>query len=492
MPLPVLASSSSKLQKNKKQTSKNSVETKNHQDSLPDSVSSSTSTMATVTASSSAVTKSTSSQVSSSTTTNIKTSTRKTAAPRKKKTNTDTMTTSTISSNANTTNTTSRPFSSVPTTVQLNNIIESKVKNLPTLKPKPVNAGSNNIATGPNTRITIGNTHVPPVIPSFSMTDKNLNNADVGVITSKNKSSSQTNLKKSMSSSTSSTKAKTKNTTKSTSASSSTPPTLLTTSNITNKQSSKSIDSYATGPPTTLSKINNINDTTSPMITPTIMGRTSAKSANTTSGKPTDKKKPVSNMLTESPTIEGPSLLKSTSMLSEHKSQLDDKYSKKSSTKEENAVILNIPLYDTSTNDYLDENGTVVVNVLELISNTMMHKKSKDKLNLEQEKLHKRSIFINKTDKVNLVASNSSMDGINTDSEDINRDTKKKAHPMKGKSQIGKYDMEDPFIDDSELLWEEQRATTKDGFFVFFGPLIEKDEVPKIERTQSSLRRSRR
>ncbi|CAI4280100.1 BFH_collapsed_G0003990.mRNA.1.CDS.1 [Saccharomyces cerevisiae] len=66
---------------------------------------------------------------------------------------------------------------------------------------------------------------------------------------------------------------------------------------------------------------------------------------------------------------------------------------------------------------------------------------------------------------------------------------KKKSHPMKGKNLIGKYDVEDPFIDDSELLWEEQRAATKDGFFVYFGPLIEKGHYASLERANGTMKR---
>lgn len=39
------------------------------------------------------------------------------------------------------------------------------------------------------------------------------------------------------------------------------------------------------------------------------------------------------------------------------------------------------------------------------------------------------------------------------------------------------YDKDDDFVDDSELLWEEQAAASKDGFFVYSGPLV--PEVPK-------------
>lgn len=48
---------------------------------------------------------------------------------------------------------------------------------------------------------------------------------------------------------------------------------------------------------------------------------------------------------------------------------------------------------------------------------------------------------------------------------------KKKITAMNRK--IGKYDYKDPFIDDEELQWEEEIATTKEGFFVYWGPLVE-------------------
>lgn len=44
------------------------------------------------------------------------------------------------------------------------------------------------------------------------------------------------------------------------------------------------------------------------------------------------------------------------------------------------------------------------------------------------------------------------------------------------------YDKEDDFIDDTELAFEEQAAATKDGFFVYSGPLIPEGEKANIER----------
>ncbi|KAJ9148629.1 Histone promoter control protein 2 [Pleurostoma richardsiae] len=40
------------------------------------------------------------------------------------------------------------------------------------------------------------------------------------------------------------------------------------------------------------------------------------------------------------------------------------------------------------------------------------------------------------------------------------------------------YDKDDDFVDDSELLWEEQAAASRDGFFVYSGPLVPEVEKP--------------
>ena len=42
------------------------------------------------------------------------------------------------------------------------------------------------------------------------------------------------------------------------------------------------------------------------------------------------------------------------------------------------------------------------------------------------------------------------------------------------------YDKDDDFVDDSELLWEEQAAASKDGFFVYSGPLVSEEEKPVV------------
>ncbi|KAI9822559.1 MAG: hypothetical protein M1827_000278 [Pycnora praestabilis] len=62
---------------------------------------------------------------------------------------------------------------------------------------------------------------------------------------------------------------------------------------------------------------------------------------------------------------------------------------------------------------------------------------------------------------------------------------------QKRKPKTDSYDKEDPFVDDSEMLWEEQAAATKGGFFVWSGPLVPEGEKPSIERADGTVKRGR-
>ncbi|KAK7935658.1 HPC2-domain-containing protein [Apiospora marii] len=53
------------------------------------------------------------------------------------------------------------------------------------------------------------------------------------------------------------------------------------------------------------------------------------------------------------------------------------------------------------------------------------------------------------------------------------------------------YDKADDFVDDSELLWEEQAAASRDGFFVYSGPLIPEVEKPEPGRGDGVPKRGR-
>ncbi|KAK8066466.1 Histone promoter control protein 2 [Apiospora hydei] len=53
------------------------------------------------------------------------------------------------------------------------------------------------------------------------------------------------------------------------------------------------------------------------------------------------------------------------------------------------------------------------------------------------------------------------------------------------------YDKDDDFVDDSEMLWEEQAAASRDGFFVYSGPLIPEVEKPEPGRGDGLPKRGR-
>lgn len=168
---------------------------------------------------------------------------------------------------------------------------------------------------------------------------------------------------------------------------------------------------------------------------------------------------------------------------------------------EDPIVVVDVPLYSTKNNDYLDENGQVVFNYYKLVHDKMS---TQSNTNLADEKLAKRNLLgqlnhttsniesIEVTEGDDIVEDEE--DGEDEDEEEVDDEKtttspKKRPHSNKGKSLIGKYDIEDPFIDDSELLWEEQRAATKDGFFVYFGPLIEKGHYASLERVDGTMKR---
>ncbi|MCJ1299023.1 hypothetical protein MMC08_001814 [Hypocenomyce scalaris] len=67
----------------------------------------------------------------------------------------------------------------------------------------------------------------------------------------------------------------------------------------------------------------------------------------------------------------------------------------------------------------------------------------------------------------------------------------KKAAPKKRRMKEDEYDKGDPFVDDSELAWEEQAAASKDGFFVYSGPLVPEGEKPSVERADGTVKRGR-
>ncbi|TVY49197.1 Histone promoter control protein [Lachnellula occidentalis] len=59
--------------------------------------------------------------------------------------------------------------------------------------------------------------------------------------------------------------------------------------------------------------------------------------------------------------------------------------------------------------------------------------------------------------------------------------------PRKRKMKEDDYDKDDGFVDDTELLWEEQAAAATDGFFVYSGPLVPEGEKAPVELRPDGL-----
>ncbi|KAN0071917.1 hypothetical protein V8E54_009646 [Elaphomyces granulatus] len=59
------------------------------------------------------------------------------------------------------------------------------------------------------------------------------------------------------------------------------------------------------------------------------------------------------------------------------------------------------------------------------------------------------------------------------------------------KKKIEEYDREDPFVDDSEMAWQEHAAASKDGFFVYSGPLVPDGDKVQVERADGTIKRGR-
>lgn len=74
------------------------------------------------------------------------------------------------------------------------------------------------------------------------------------------------------------------------------------------------------------------------------------------------------------------------------------------------------------------------------------------------------------------------MSGINGGQEAANSGTDAPGPKRRRRRKQEEYDQDDPFVDDSEMLWEAQAAASKDGFFVYCGPLVPEGEKPAVER----------
>ena len=60
----------------------------------------------------------------------------------------------------------------------------------------------------------------------------------------------------------------------------------------------------------------------------------------------------------------------------------------------------------------------------------------------------------------------------------------------KRRAKANEYDKTDDFIDDAEQAWEEQALASRDGYFVWMGPLITDDEKAAAEKADGKGKKS--
>lgn len=73
--------------------------------------------------------------------------------------------------------------------------------------------------------------------------------------------------------------------------------------------------------------------------------------------------------------------------------------------------------------------------------------------------------------------------------EELTEEQMMRQHEIRMNRKVGKYDYEDPFIDDVELQMEEEIATTKEGFFVYWGPLVDDRTATTVTKKGGSKKK---
>lgn len=151
-------------------------------------------------------------------------------------------------------------------------------------------------------------------------------------------------------------------------------------------------------------------------------------------------------------------------------------------------IALNIPLLDP--NNPKPGQSQVVINVLKLTEEkygwAVMHPNAKSAIDLMDDMIDDEEDAADEEDEDATTNTTAVTTTTEKDDEGENKTKKKKEdaeelteeqlvrqHEVKMNRKVGKYDYEDPFIDDEELQWEEEITSTKEGFFVYWGPLVD-------------------
>lgn len=148
-------------------------------------------------------------------------------------------------------------------------------------------------------------------------------------------------------------------------------------------------------------------------------------------------------------------------------------------------IALNIPLLDTKNPQ--PGQAEVVINVLKLAEDkygwNTIHPNAKSAIDLMDDILDDDDEGEDEEEEDVSVADEKA--NPLKKKEELTEEQLIKRHETKMNRKVGKYDYEDPFIDDAELQWEEEITTTKEGFFVYWGPLVEEKSATKKSASKS-------
>lgn len=160
----------------------------------------------------------------------------------------------------------------------------------------------------------------------------------------------------------------------------------------------------------------------------------------------------------------------------------EPKAEEKEKAKEPPIIALNIPLLDPK--DPKPGQSEVVINVLKLAEDkygwSAIHPNAKSAIDLMDEMIDDEEDIEEEDDDDVQIADRPTTPQPNgqpktkkKDEEELTEEQLVRQHEVKMNRKVGKYDYEDPFIDDEELQWEEEITSTKEGFFVYWGPLVD-------------------
>ena len=135
-------------------------------------------------------------------------------------------------------------------------------------------------------------------------------------------------------------------------------------------------------------------------------------------------------------------------------------------------ICLDIPLLDPR--DPKPGQSQVVINVLRLTEEkygwAMMHPDAKSAIDLMDDMIDDDAAEEEEED---AERERELAEKKKPEEEELTEEQLVRQHEVKMNRKVGKYDYEDPFIDDEELQWEEEITLTKEGFFVYWGPLVD-------------------